>query len=304
MSIVLRRGLLIGAASFGVVTGAAAQAPAALRSFPSAQAAIDALVEAIRKDDDRAVSAILGAGWENFVPGRIEDEEQVRQKFLSAWDENHRLIQENDDRVLVGAGTTGWVMPIPIVRRDGGWQFDVEAGRKEVQARTIGHNELAVVQTLLAIVDAQRDYASLDPMKTGSPVYARRLLSSPGKKDGLYWETKPGESPSPIGPMLAKAQLGELQEQGYFGYRFRLLYSQGPDAPGGAYDYLVNGRMLGGFAVIAWPVRYGETGVMTFMVSHSGDVYEDDLGPDTAQEAAAIVTFNPDKNWEKSDTTP
>jgi hypothetical protein len=302
--IVFRRSLLIGAASFGVVAGAGAQTPAPLRSFPSAQAAIDALVEAIRKDDDKAVSAILGTGWQDFVPGRIEDEERVRQKFLTAWDDSHRLISENDDRVLVGAGNTGWTLPIPIVRRDGGWQFDVEAGRKEVQARTIGHNELAVVQTLLAIVDAQRDYASLDPMKTGSPVYARRLLSSPGRKDGLYWETSPGEPPSPIGPVLAKAQLGDVEEQGYYGYRFRLLYSQGPDAPGGAYDYLVNGKMLGGFAVIAWPVRYGETGVMTFIVSHSGDVYEQDLGPDTPQEAAAILTFNPDKDWEKSDMTP
>ena len=308
MSTLFRRGALAGALSLALASAAArvarAQAPANLKHFPTAQEAADALTDAIRKQDDQAASAILGTGWQDFVPRRVYDEEEVRTKYLTAWDAGHRLIPEGDDRVLVGVGTTGWTLPIPIVRRDGGWEFDVEAGHKEVLARTIGHNELAVVQTLLAIVDAQRDYAALDPMKTGTPVYARRLLSSPGHKDGLYWEAKPGEQPSPIGPKLALAQLGQAAEYGYFGYRYRLLYSQGPDAPGGAYDYLVKDRMLGGFAVIAWPVHYGETGVMTFMVSHSGDVYERDLGPDTAQEAAAIVAFNPDKNWEKADMTP
>jgi hypothetical protein len=304
MTSLLRRGFLAAGASFGVAGHALAQAPANLSKFPSAEAAMDALVAAIRKNDDAGVSAILGTGWQDFVPRQHFDEEQVRTKFLAAWDEAHKLIPENQDRMLVGVGTTGWVLPIPIVQKDGSWQFDVEAGRKEVHARTIGHNELAVVQTLLAVVDAEREYAARDPMKTGDPVYARRLLSSPGHKDGLYWETKPGEEPSPIGAKLALAQLGQAEAEGYFGYRFRLLYSQGPDAPGGAYDYLVKGRLIGGFAVIAWPVRYDETGVMTFMVSHSGDVYERDLGWDTTQEAAKIVVFNPDKDWEKADMTP
>jgi hypothetical protein len=289
---------------FGAMATARAQAPAELRRFPTAEAAVETLVDAIRKGDDKVVSAILGTGWRDFVPGRIEDEEEVRDKFLKAWDQQHRLVSENDDRVLVSAGTTGWMMPIPIVRQDGSWLFDVEAGHKEVQARTIGHNELSVVQTLLAIVDAEREYAARDPMKTGLPLYARRLLSSPGKMDGLHWEAKPGNPPSPIGPRLALAQLGHVEEDGYFGYRFRLLYSQGPDAPGGAYDYLVKGRMLGGFAVLAWPVRYDETGVMTFMVSHTGDVYERDLGPDTALVAGNIATFNPNKDWDKADMTP
>ena len=194
--------------------------------------------------------------------------------------------------------------PLPIVKQGNEWRYDMEAGRKEMQARAIGRNELAVIQTLLAIIDAQRDYAAADPMKVGVPVYARRLLSSPGKKDGLYWEGKPGDPQSPLGALVAKAQTGEPQKDGYYGYRFRLLYSQGPDAPGGAYDYLVKGRMIGGFAVIAWPVKYGETGIMTFIASHSGDVYEQDLGPDTAQEAASINVFNPGKDWEKADMTP
>ena len=143
-------------------------------------------------------------------------------------------------------------------------------------------------------------------MKVGAPVYARRLLSSPGKKDGLYWDAAPGEPESPIGPALATAQAAGQggTEDGYYGYRFRLLYAQGADAPGGAYEYLVNNRMIGGFAILAWPIRYGDTGVMTFMVNQDGVVYEQDLGPDTATKAAAINVYNPDKNWDKADTTP
>jgi hypothetical protein len=275
-----------------------------LRGFPTPEAAADALTDAIRKKDDKTLTAILGTTWNDLMLGNDDEDEETRVKFLKAWDESHKILPQGADRALVGAGTTGWVSPLPIVKQGNEWRYDIAAGRKEVQARAIGRNELAVIQTLLALIDAQRDYASLDPMKTGFSVYARRLLSSPGKKDGLYWEGKPGDPASPLGPLVAKAQSGEAQEKGYYGYRFRLLYSQGPDAPGGAYDYLVNGRMIGGFAVIAWPVKYGETGVMTFIASHSGDVYEDDLGPDTAQEAAAITVFNPGKGWEKADMTP
>jgi hypothetical protein len=289
--------------SVGLWTAALAQAPV-LQGFPTPEAAAEALTDAIRKNDDKAISAILGKSWNDFVPGSDWQDEEIRERFLKAWDEGHKIIPDGPDKALVGAGTTGWVSPIPIVKQGNEWRYDVEAGRVEMEARLIGRNELAVIQTLLAIVDAQRDYAALDPMKVGVPVYARRLVSSSGRMDGLYWEAKPGEPESPLGPLLAKAQLGDVQENGYYGYRFRLLYSQGPDAPGGAYDYLVNGRMRGGFAVIAWPVHWGETGVMTFMVSHNSDVYEQDLGSDTAQRAAAINVFNPDKNWDKADMTP
>jgi len=290
----------------GMSAAATAQAPAPpqLRGFPTPEAAADALTEAIRTNDDKALTAMLGSSWHEFAPGSDRDDDEIRTQFLKAWDEGHKIIPDGPDKALFGAGTTGWVAPMPIVKQGNEWRFDVEAGRKEMQARLIGRNELAVIQTMLAIVDAQRDYAALDPMKVGAPVYARRLLSSPGHKDGLYWDSNPGEPNSPLGPLLAKAQPGEIQEYGYYGYRFRLLYSQGPDAPGGAYDYLVKDRMLGGFAVIAWPVRWGETGVMTFMVSHNSDVYEKDLGPDTAQAAAAINVFNPDKSWDKADMTP
>lgn len=302
MSSFIRRAVLAFALSL-LCAAALAQAPP-LRGFPTPDAAADALTEAIRNKDDKALVAILGTTWNILLPGNDQEDDETRTKFLKAWDEGHKLLPQGDDRVLVGAGTTGWVSPLPIVKQGNEWRYDVVAGRKEVEARAIGRNELAVVQTLLAIIDAQRDYAWLDPMKTGMNVYARRLLSSPGKKDGLYWESQPGEPTSPLGPLVARAQSGEVQDKGYYGYRFRLLYSQGPDAPGGAYEYLVNGRMIGGFAVIAWPVKYGETGVMTFMASHSGDVYEQDFGSETAQEAAAIAVFNPGKGWDKADMTP
>jgi hypothetical protein len=228
----------------------------------------------------------------------------VRKRFLEAWDQAHKVVPEGDNKAFIEAGTTGWISPMPLVKDTRGWYYDVEAGKKEIIAREIGRDEYTVIQTLLAIVDAQRDYVSMDPMKTDVPTYARRLLSAPGKKDGLYWEARPGEPQSPLGELVAKAQPGDAPGEGYFGYRFRMLYGQGPDAPGGAYSYLINNRMIGGFGVIAWPVTYGETGVSTFMVSQSGDVYEKDLGPDTSAEAAKILLFNPDKNWEKADMTP
>jgi len=317
----MRRALLALVCLAGLSLGATAQTPPAAQtptpqtspankpaptpqSFPTPDAAAQTLTEALRKDDDKTIRAILGAGWRDLVPGTTEDEDEARAKYLAAWDENHKIVLSGDDKAQVEVGKTGFLMAIPIVKQDGVWRFDVEAGQQELQARFIGRNEYRAIQTLLAIVDAQRDYAAMDPMKIGVPTYARRLLSSPGKKDGLYWETQSGEPDSPLGPLVAKAQQGAKEGEGYYGYHYRLLYGQGPDAPGGAYSYLVNGRMVGGFAVIAWPVTYGDTGVMTFIVSHNSDVYEQDLGPDTAQKAGNISVFNPDKDWQKSDMTP
>lgn len=293
--------LLFVAATLG---GATAQ-PAKLQGFATPQAAADALTDAIRKDDSKAIAGILGQGWFDSVVGDRDDHDRLREKFLAAWDASHK-VEVDGDKATVHAGTTGWVSPLPIVKQGNEWRYDVEAGRKEIVARRIGRNELSVIQSLLAIVDAQHDYAQLDPMKAGLPLYARRLLSSPGKKDGLYWETAPGAAESPLGPVLATAQSPGQggSNHGYYGYRFRMLYAQGPNARGGAYDYLVNGRMLGGFAVIAWPVKWGDTGVMTFMVNQDGVVYERDLGPDTEAKAAAITSFDPGKDWDKADTSP
>ena len=212
MSKMIYGALLALALCAGLSAAALAQAPAPqLRGFPTPEAAADAVTEAIRKNDDKAMTAILGSTWHEFAPGGDRDDDEIRAAYLKAWDEKHAIIPEGPDKALFGAGSTGWVAPIPIVKQGNEWRFDVEAGRKEMQARLIGRNELAVIQTLLAIVDAQRDYAALDPMKVGMPVYARRLLSSPGRMDGLYWESKPGEPESPLGPLVAKAQPGEIQ---------------------------------------------------------------------------------------------
>ena len=319
MSATLKRGLaavLLGAA-LAVAPVAIAQAqtqtrapaPAAAAStstqaFPTPEAAAEALTDAVRKNDRAALARLWGADWRDFVPGSDAVLERQRKAYVAAWDEGHKIVPSGDGKATIEVGTKGWTMPVPLVKQGSEWRFDIAAGLKEMVLRRIGHDEAAVVQTLLAIVDAQFDYAAADPMNTGTPAYARRLMSAPGRKDGLYWETKPGEPQSPLGPAVAKAQADGQSTDGHYGYYFRLLYGQGPDAVRGARDYLVNGRMIGGFGVIAWPVRYGDTGVMTFIVNQDGIVYQQDLGPETAQKAAGILTFNPGKGWAKADMTP
>jgi len=298
-----RRVFLALALVSGFAAGAAGQPLAKIQGFPTAEAAADAFTDAVRRGDPRSLASILGVGWRLFVPASAEQMQRRRQSFLAAWEQGHE-VKVSGDKATIAAGKDGWTLPIPIVKDGAEWRFDVVAGFREMRLRQIGYDEAAAVQTLLAIVDAQRDYAALDPMKTGSPVYARRLISSPGVKDGLYWATKSGEPASPLGPAVAQAQVDGRAPDGHYGYFFRLLYAQGAAAPGGARDYLVNGRMIGGFAAIAWPVRYGITGVMTFIVDYKGEVYQQDLGPETAQRAGLMTTFNPDKGWVKADMTP
>ncbi|KAF0105013.1 MAG: hypothetical protein FD144_922 [Rhodospirillaceae bacterium] len=302
-----RRGLLalvvFAGLAGGLAGGAVAQQVAKLQGFPTAEAAANAFTDAVRKGDQKTLGALLGPQWGEFVPTTSAQREERRKAYLAAWDESHE-VKVSGDKATIMAGKAGWTLPIPLVKDGAEWRFDPVAGWREMRLRQIGHDEAAVVQTMLAIVDAQRDYAAMDPMKTGSPVYARRLLSSPGRKDGLYWQAKPGEPQSPLGPAVARAQVDGNAPDGHYGYYFRLLYGQGAAAPGGARDYLVNGRMIGGFGAIAWPVRYGVTGVMTFIVDYKGEVYQQDLGPETAQKAGMINTFNPDKGWVKADMTP
>jgi len=303
--LVLRRGLLAGLVAAGGAAGAAAQQAPKLQGFPSADAAAAALTAALRADDHKALAAMLGEWWRVFVPTRDREFGRDRDTYLAAWDERHKVMPDPAyaNKAILEVGSTGWTLPLPMVKDGTEWRFDSDAGIDEIVAREIGRDELGAIQTLLAIVDAQRDYAAMDPMKTGSPVYARRLLSLPGKKDGLYWPVAAGEAESPLGQQVAKSQPDGAAPGGHYGYNFRLLYAQGPAAPGGAHDYLVNGRMLS-FAAVAWPTYYGETGIMTFMVGHDGVVYQRDLEPETRLLAPAITAFNPDKNWAKADTTP
>jgi hypothetical protein len=297
-----RDALAMGVASFAVAGVLfVAGAPAALaqqKTFPSPEAAMAAFGDAVATSDDDAMKALLGADYQTLIPPVGAE---VRYRFLAAWAKSHAIKPDGDARAFVAVGSDGWTMPIPIVKTAQGWRFDTRAGADEMRVRRIGRNELAVMQVMLAIYDAQKEYARVDHNRDGVLQYAARFQSTPGRQDGLYWPTEAGEPESPLGPAFAAARAaGGSSEAGYYGYRYKLLTGQGRNAPGGAYDYVARGRMIGGFAAVAWPVRYGDTGVMTFMVSHDGAVYEKDLGPDTAARAAAMTRFDPDSTWRKA----
>lgn len=275
---------------------AAPQAAYAQKDFKSAEDAMTAFGDAIANDDEAALKSLLGNDFRELIPPVGAE---LRTRFLTAWKTSHAIQASGSERADIKVGNDGWTLPIPLVKSPQGWHFDTHAGVEEMRLRRIGRNELAVIQTMLAIYDAQREYASTDHDGSGVLVYARKLSSSPGKRDGLYWPTGPDEKPSPLGEAFIAAGTRNPSQAGYYGYHYKLLTSQGPHAPGGAYDYVVNGRLFGGFAVIAWPVRYGETGIKSFMVSHDGQVYERDLGPDSAAKAAATKSFDPAPGWTK-----
>jgi len=275
-----------------------------LKGFPTPDAAAAAFTDAVRANDPKAVSALLGDAWVDAVLADAEKEKRERLAYLANWDTKHEVTITDGKRASIVVGNDGWTFPVPIVKDGDQWRFDSTAGDHEMQARQIGHDEMGAIQTLLAIVAAQHEYAALDPMKTGWPQYARRLLSSPGRKDGLYWPTTAGEAPSPLGEVVAASQFDGTAPGAQFGYNFRLLYAQGPAATGGAHDYLVNGRLIGGFGAIATPVQYGVTGIMTFIVNYEGIVWQQDLGANTAEIAGKIASFDPDKGWQKADTSP
>jgi len=278
----------------------AAWVPAAFaqqQTFPSPIAAMNAFGDAVATSDQDALKALLGADFRTFIPPVGAE---GRYRFLAAWAKSHAIQLEGDAKAHIAVGGDGWTMPIPIVRTAQGWRFDTRAGADEIRLRRIGRNELAVMKVMLAIYDAEKEYARKDHNGDGVLEYATKFTSSSGKQDGLYWATKVGEPPSPFGPAVAAARAaGGNREAGYYGYHYKILTGQGKNASGGAFDYVVRGRMIGGFAVVAWPVKYGDTGVMTFIVSHDGVVYEKDLGPDTAARASAMTRFDPDSTWQK-----
>ena len=215
-------------------------------------------------------------------------------------------MTQEGPRIVLTVGEKDWPFPIPLVKKGDQWIFDTIAGKEEILDRRIGENELSTVQTLLAVVDAQREYARNDSNKNGIREYAQKFMSDAGKKNGLYWETKPGEEPSPLGELVAEARAEGYGGTGskhsripFHGYYFRMLKKQGRHAAGGAYDYVVKDKMIGGFAVLAYPAAYGSSGVMTFIVNHDGAVYEKNLGPNTAKTAQAMDSFDPDKTWKK-----
>jgi hypothetical protein len=276
--------------------------------FSSAEEGMQAFVEAITLNDPLVLQTLLGAdGLELFDSGDPAADEQWRQRFLNAYaDANNVVLQENNQRAILTVGRDKWPMPIPLVKSAQGWRFDAHHAAEEILNRHIGRNELAAIQVCLAIVDAEREYAAHDADGDGVPGFASKFASSPRKRDGLYWETREDEPLSPIGPLLAAAaDEGPVTSESslvtpFHGYLYRMLMKQGKNAPGGAYDYWANGKLLGGFAVLAYPARYGMSGVVSFMVNQDGVVYQKDLGQNTAALAADMTEFDPDPSWRRA----
>jgi hypothetical protein len=283
-------------------------APAAdKQTFAAPQEAVNALVAAAQNHDTNALHSIFGpAGHELISPDVVQATEEYKM-FVQRLTEKTQLITNSDANVTLEIGADGWPFPIPLVKQDGQWFFDTAAGKEEILARRIGMNELGAINVCNAYVEAQREYAGQDRLGDGVLAYAQFLRSAPGTHDGLFWPTnQPGEELSPLGPLVAQARVEGYQRTAkmlndelapYHGYYFKILTRQGKHAPGGKYNYIINGRMIAGFALVAWPDEWGDTGVMTFIVNQQGKVFQKNLGPQTAKIARAITTYDPDDTW-------
>ncbi|MGC6134724.1 DUF2950 family protein [Enterobacter cloacae] len=259
----MKTNLVCGMVLFMMSTAAMAQ-----QSFSTPAQATDALAHAISEQNETAMNNLLGENWRDFLPPEGVDPEAV-DRFLRDWKVRHNTVIDGNTAHLV-VGNNDWQLPIPVVKSAAGWQFDIKEGAEEILTREIGRNELAAIEALHAYVDAQQSYFAMNQK------YAQKIVSSEGKKDGLYWPVSPGEAPSPLGPAFSPKEPGA----GYHGYRFRIL----PDEKG--------------FAMVAWPVSYGQTGVMSFVINQDDKVYQADLGNDSEQKAQALTTYNPDKTWQ------
>jgi hypothetical protein len=260
----------------------------AQKAFPTPDAAASAFIDAVATHDRDALRALLGENYKRFVPYDIDEDDITN--FLYASSKGRKIVVDGPERAHLAVGPDGWTLPIPLAKKADGWNFDIQAGKEEMRIRRIGRNELDAMQALLAFFDAQKEYAQADRNGDGFVEYAQRFVSTPGKRDGLSW---PNDPASPLGPLYGN----DTKDGVFHGYRFRILKAQGPDARGGARDFVVNGRMTLGFAGVAWPATFNETGVMTFIISHDGNVYQKNLGKDTDAAARAMTRFNPDKSW-------
>ncbi len=275
------------------------------KTFKSPDEAVKALIESVRAKDKEELLAIFGpSGKEIISSGDEVADREMGERFVKAYEEANKVVSESDTKMVLHVGKEDYPFPIPILKKGGIWFFDTQAGKEEILNRRIGRNELSTIQVCLAYVDAQREYARRGREGGGLREYAQKFISEKGKKDGLYWETKEGEEESPIGPFVSRAVKEGYTKKGdkpipYHGYYFRILKAQGKNAAGGEYNYLVKGKMIGGFALVAFPAEYGVSGVMTFIVNHDGVVFEKDLGKQTEKLAGAIKMFNPDKTWKK-----
>jgi len=283
---------------------AVSRGPVGQKSFVSPQQTVAALVAAVQDNNDAELLAILGPGSEDLISSgdRVADQ-KGRARFLKAYEEKNSLEQEDKDRAVLLVGGKDYPFPIPIVQQGDAWLFDTQAGMEEILNRRIGRNELHTIEVMHAYTDAQREYACMK-RKSGGPEFAEKFASSEGKKDGLYWEAGQGEEKSPFGPLIARATeegyaggLDEDPPEPFHGYYFKILKAQGEHADGGAFDYVADGKMVLGFALVAYPAKHGASGIMTFIVNQEGVIFEKDLGEDTAKAAAAMTTFDPDDTW-------
>ncbi|MGC2110871.1 MAG: DUF2950 domain-containing protein [Candidatus Korobacteraceae bacterium] len=278
------------------------------KTFASPGDAALALYNAVKSDNDQALNAILGtnAGPILHTGDQVADKNMATE-FVQRYDKMRRVVIEPDGTATLYIGAENWPLPIPLVKNSSGaWYFDTEAGKKEILYRRVGRNENDAIDILYSLVDAQREYASEPRDGDKTAHYAAKFLSDEGKQNGLYWKTSDNEQPSPIGPLLVSAAgQGYNMQQGkaepYHGYYYRILTKQGVAAKGGTRDYMVNGQLTRGFAFVAYPAEYRNSGVMTFMVNQDGIVYEKDLGADTEKTAAAMTEYNPDSTWRRVD---
>jgi hypothetical protein len=285
-----------------------AQESAAQQVFSSPDAAVSALVAAGKADDIKALNSILGPGADQIVSsGDPVADNNARDNFVRRYQEMHRLAYDDQGRVIAYIGAENWPVPIPLVKKNGGWVFDTAGGKEELLYRRIGRNELFTIDVLEDLGEGQEEYASEPRNGESTGQFAQKIMSDTGKRNGLYWETAEGQPESPIGPLVASATTeGYTKDKGgssipFHGYYYKVLTKQGKNAPGGAKNYLVNGKMTNGFAFLAYPAEYRASGVMTFMINQDGVVVQKDLGPDTVKLASEITEFNPDKSWQEVD---
>lgn len=274
--------------------------------FNSPEEAVKALTTAAEAKDTNAMHAIFGPAAHELVSPDVVQKTEEHEAFMQRLTNKVDLVHESDSKVELQLGADGWPFAIPLVKQDGRWFFDTEAGKEEILNRRIGMNELGAIDVSHAYVNAQREYAA--KARNGDDVleYAQHLRSTPNTHDGLYWHVQPGETLSPFGPLISEAhtegyrkttKIMTDEQSPYHGYYFKILTRQGKHAPGGKYNYIINGHMLAGFALVAWPAEWGNSGIMTFVVSQRGKVYEKNLGPKTDTIASAMTTYDPDSTW-------
>ncbi len=276
------------------------------KSFASPEAAVTALVRACSEADANGLRTIFGPAIQDLQnPDRVQATNDLSE-FVSAFNQMHRIVRESDFKCTLEIGNDPWPFPVPLVKQNGEWFFDTVAGKDELLNRRIGRDERLTLQSVRAYVAAQREYASKERDGDEVLAYAQKFQSAPGKKDGLYWPPDLDGEVSPLGPLLAEAQAqgyarnpreAGMPPEPFHGYFFKILTAQGRSAPLGKYNYIINGKMIAGFGLVAWPAEYGHTGIMTFIVNQQGRVYQKNLGPKTAKVVAAMKEYNPDSTW-------